>query len=183
VGEPTECRMTKKGLWIKGFLYKDKDRSDRWWEHLQALNSSDSKRRVGFSIQGKIVRRNGKSIDHCWLQDVAITASPVNTNTWAEIVKSLSGEDWCLNPEPIVLTSSGIEPAVKNLDEGKALAAGGQGATIIPESLDEEEKDQSFGKALITYDEAVTELQLQQGYSRVLAKAIADSIFIASVLH
>jgi hypothetical protein len=187
VGEPTACRMTPGGLWVKGFLYKGKQRSDFWWEHLNALEQSDSKRKVGFSIQGKIVRRNGKTIEKCWLQDVAITASPVNTSTWAEIVKSLSAEKWCIHPwKPVTKACSTCKGCMQpsDEDEEKALAATGQGAVLIPESLEGSAKVQTFKSVdRINFSEAVDILQSEKGYSRVTAKAIADSIFTYHGAH
>jgi hypothetical protein len=90
VGEPTECRITKDGLFVKGWLYKDKKAAQDLWEHFNALNKSGSKRKMGFSIEGRVERRNGNVIEKCWIQDIAITPAPVNHTTWAEVVKSLS---------------------------------------------------------------------------------------------
>lgn len=187
VGEPTEARMTSGGLWIKGFLYKGKERSDYWWEHVNALAQSDSRRKVGFSIQGKIQRRNGSTIEKCWLQDVAITASPVNTNTWAEIVKSLSAEAWCVHPWDPTCVGGCCDCTSKSLeseDEEKALSTGGMGRVLSPESLEGGLKVQTY-KSLdrISFAEAVEILQVENGYSRVAAKAIADSIFTANGAH
>lgn len=188
VGEPVACRMTPGGLWVKGFLYEGKQRSDYWWEHLNALEQSNSKRKVGFSIQGKIVRRNGKTIEKCWLQDVAITASPVNTSTWAEIVKSLSAEKWCIHPwKPVskaCSTCKGCSKSCGEESEEKALTAAGQGATLIPESLEGSAKVQTY-KSIdrISFSEAINLLQKEKGYSQITAKAIADSIFTHHGAH
>lgn len=93
VGEPTECKVTSKGLWVKGFLYDNHKISDQIWDLMNSQEATDgSKRRIGFSIEGKVKRRNGSTIDECWIQDIAITPAPVNTTTWAEIAKSLSAE-------------------------------------------------------------------------------------------
>lgn len=92
VGEPTECKITKNGLWVKGFLHKEKEASDDIWEHMNSLAASGSTRKMGFSIEGKIRRRNGNRIDKCWVQNIAITAAPINTKTYADIVKSLNAE-------------------------------------------------------------------------------------------
>jgi hypothetical protein len=183
VGEPTEARITKAGLWVKAFLYKGHQRAEYWWEFINALVQSDAKRKVGFSIQGKVVRREGNSILKCWLQDIAITASPVNTHTWAEIVKSLSGERWCVHPWRSVEKSCKGCPGKgacgqKPVDEAeeKALSAGGMGRAMIPQSLEGGVKSQ-LHKSTISYEESIKMLQIEKGYSRTTAKAIADSIF------
>ena len=90
VGQPTEARVEGRGLWTKGFLFKNHKVADAIWELANSLESSQSKRKLGFSIQGKVLRRAGKTILKCWIQDIAITAAPINTNTWLDVVKSLN---------------------------------------------------------------------------------------------
>jgi len=94
IGEPTECKLTAKGLWVKGFLYEGKKAADDMWEHFTSLSKSGSKRKVGFSIEGRVLRKSGNVIEKCWLQDIAVTPSPVNVTTWAEVAKSLSAQTW-----------------------------------------------------------------------------------------
>ena len=181
VGEPTECKMTPEGLWIKAFLYKGKERSDYWWEHINSLEVNQSSRNVGFSIQGKIVRRQGRTILKCWLQDVAITASPVNTNTWAEVVKSLGAQTWCVHPwdNTCVGGCCTCNKSLDGEDEEKALSAGGMGGSVlVPQSLEGSEKIQTFKSVeRLSYDEAIRYVQAQKGYSFSTAKALTDAIF------
>jgi hypothetical protein len=194
VGEPVEVRLTKAGLWIKALLYKGKERSDYWWEHLTSLEQSKSTRKVGFSIQGKVQRRNGNSITKCWIQDVAITASPVNTHTWAEIVKSLCAEKYCIHPwKSLEKACKGCPgksacetPLVKNIetaspsdeDEEKALTVGGMGRILSPQSLEGSVKSELHkSEDLITAEQAIDYLQKERNYSKNIAKAIVDSIF------
>lgn len=169
VGEPTEAKVTKDGFWIKGFLYKGKECADYWWEHINSLNQSGSKRSVGFSIEGKVKKKSGTKIVSCWIKNVAITANPVNTNTWAEIAKSLSGS-----------------LLIEGEDEEKALSAGSAGGlSMQPESLEGSNKIQTY-KSLsdvptdvsLSFDEYVTVLQMEKGWSRATATAVVDAIFI-----
>lgn len=197
VGEPVECRITEKGLWVKGFLYKGMERADYWWNFLNSLEQSGANRKVGFSIQGKVVRRSGNSITKCWLQHVAITDCPVNTDTWAEIVKSLSEEKFCSQPwqkscsccsedeSCEVAEAHDDECACKikdKEDESKALSAGGMGRMMIPQSLEGSNKVTTY-KSIeelpeIDMDQAVQYLRMEKGYSKAAAEAIADAIFI-----
>ena len=198
VGEPTEARITKAGLWIKGFLYKGQENSDKWWDFLNSLEQSDANRKVGFSIQGKVTRRRGKSILKCWLQDIAITAAPVNTNTWAEIAKSLNTQTWCQHPwRPIEKACKGCpgkcgdvgpvgEPFKKECPgdcedcdcDKKALSAGGQGTMLVPESLEGGVANQTWKSVdRISYEGALEMLQVEKGYSPARARVIVDSIF------
>ena len=165
VGEPTECKVTKNGLWVKGFLFNNHKKADEYWELMNALTASDSNRKVGFSIQGKVKRRAGKEIVECWVQDVAITPAPVNTATWAEIAKSLSAEKWDLSK------ASDCEEE----DEEKALTVSG-GSPLVPESLDGGIKKDRTSKAL-TYDEAVDYLQKSEGLPEGAAAAVANLVF------
>lgn len=189
VGEPLEARITKAGLWVKAFLYKGQERADHWWSLLQALEQSNANRKVGFSIEGKIVRRQGKSILKAWLKDVAITASPVNTHTFADIVKALSTERWCVHPwrtieksckgcpgncSPLPDASSSKE------EEEKALSTGSMGGRLIPQSLEGTTKLQTYKNIeRMDFDEAVEHVRLLKGYSRSTAQAVVDSIFIS----
>jgi hypothetical protein len=191
VGEPTECRVTKAGLWIKAFLYKGQEQSEYWWDLMKAQEQSGATRQIGFSIEGKIIRRAGKSILKCWLKDIAITASPVNTHSWAEIVKSLSAERWCIHPwKPIEKACKGCPgeatcatsiPAMlkEKENEEKALSTV-SGAALRVQSLEGgAPKVQTF-KALpdrVSFEDAVEYLRVEKGLSPVAARAIADVIF------
>lgn len=119
VGQPTECKVTQKGLWVKGFLLKKHQVADSIWELLTSLKESNSSRKVGFSIQGKVLRRNGNKIAKCWIQDIAITPSPVNPTTWAEVAKSLAAQDWTREDRAVV---SNIPPALNKEKISKSLS-------------------------------------------------------------
>jgi len=167
VGEPTECKVTKNGLWVKGFLFNNHKKADEYWELMNSLSASGSSRKVGFSIQGKVKRRAGKEISECWIQDIALTPAPVNTTTWAEIAKSLSADKWAL-------TKSEVADEAEE-DEEKALTAGG-GSPLVPESLEGGVKKDRTCKAL-TYDETVEHLQKSQGLTEEAAVAVANVVF------
>lgn len=193
VGEPVEARMTPAGLWMKGFLYKGKERAEYWWEHINTLAQNASSRKVGFSIQGKVQRREGNTIAKCWLQDVAITASPINTNTWAEVAKSLSAQKWCLHPWQDVCAGGCCTcgPAIKSLSiaptvqeatddkeaEEKALSAGGMGRILMPQSLEGRAKVQTHKSSRISYRDAVEHIRKSRKCSAPVALALADAIF------
>lgn len=163
VGEPVECKLTKNGLWVKGFLYNDKKRADDIWEHMQSLSKTPgSKRRMGFSIQGKVKRREGNVIKECWLQDIAITACPVNTTTWAEIAKSLSAQPW--------------DVSKSQESEEKAMTAGGN--VLVPESLEGKQKeDRDDVNKSLSFEESVVYIKSTTGMSHEAATATARAIF------
>ena len=116
VGEPVKCRVTENGLWVKGFLYKKQEKAQQYWDLIRAQEDEpDSNRRVGFSIQGKVLRRKGNTIEKCWIQDIAITTAPINSNTWAEVVKSLSNAQWSVGVDDAEDINKGdLSTAVRN---------------------------------------------------------------------
>lgn len=187
VGEPTKAEVTSKGLMIECFLYKNHARADQWWSLITAQEASGAKRRVGFSVEGKVIARKGNKITKCWIRNVAITAAPVNTNSWAEVVKSLNERGWgdieksctsCANPE------CGGDLVCK-----KATTTASAGV-LVPESLEGKPSPQIYKSmadipdtAKLSYDECVTVLQLEKGWSRATAQAVVDVAFIQKGLR
>jgi hypothetical protein len=172
VGQPTEAKLTKNGLWVKGFLLKNPDpskesRADFYWNLMKQLEASGSDRKVGFSIQGKVLRRSGNKIEKCWIQDIAITTQPVNTATWAEIAKSLATQKWDLEKE-----------AEKKEEAEKALAVGA-GSPVVPQSLDGSVKNVvTVKKSMLSYEEACAVVKSETGLSNDEAvKAIVNIAF------
>lgn len=124
IGEPRDARATEAGLDIWGVLYEGDSshragcvchgcRADWWWALAETLERSGSSRRIGASVDGKVIKRepgpdaarnpdgshatnpDGSLVGpcdvwECWVGDTALTLMPVNPNTYAEIVKSLS---------------------------------------------------------------------------------------------
>lgn len=90
IGEPTKAEITKKGLYIEGTLYKDSPMAKKVYELAQLLEKSSSTRRLGFSIEGKATERdpmNPKRIIKASITGCAVTFSPKNSHTLAEIIK------------------------------------------------------------------------------------------------
>jgi hypothetical protein len=80
VGVPTEAKVTNKGLYVKGYML-DTEEGRKIIELASALKKAGSDRRIGFSVEGKVIERDRKNPDiitKCWLKDCAITAEPIN---------------------------------------------------------------------------------------------------------
>lgn len=168
IGEPWECRITPRGLFVKGMIYKGKQVADAVWEHIQSLRENpSSQRKVGFSLQGKTLLKKGQTLLKCWIQDVAITTAPINYNTYLDVVKSLSGYE---------------------LD--KAMAAGhaisgqtGGGVHRVESGIstptDEEIKDLGYagGDREVTKKSLVGLIARDRGYSRKTSELLADILF------
>jgi hypothetical protein len=169
VGEPDSVTAGPKQLNMTGLLYGGRDchatpnwscadcRADYWWSLLNALDrarESGARRRVGFSIEGSIQRRSGPVIEKCWLKHIAITANPINTDTYASVVKSLSAQPWCDGSEDrehchCTGCRAGAEVAKKSIHDG------------------------------LTYREAVQWIVREKGWSPVAAEVVARAIFTA----
>jgi hypothetical protein len=78
--------------WAEGYLLEGYTPADELWNLAQALNKTP--RRLGFSVEGKIERRdplNKSTVTRAIVREVAITKAPVNTDTQLNIlVKALS---------------------------------------------------------------------------------------------
>ena len=66
--------------------------ADRIWDLAIALKKSNAPRKVGFSVEGKVLERDGGRIVKAKIYNVAITVNPVNTTcSWDAVVKSFNG--------------------------------------------------------------------------------------------
>lgn len=129
VGQPIDCRVTKEGLWTKGFLFNNHKIADAIWELANALEASQADRKLGFSIQGKVTRRAGRRILKCWIQDIAVTAAPINTHTWLDVVKSLSAtpaEYFCDDTGCFYVSPRQISPVYKSRCDSACVKADAQ---------------------------------------------------------
>lgn len=122
-----EYGIDAPGWSCEGYVLKGTRRSDSIWELAQALREIPDKK-LGFSIEGKIIRRADKTIEMAKMKNVAITNCPVNTDcSWDVLVKSFY--------EP--------ETAMKSMTAGYGVSPGSQsgGGAIRAESLESDAKD------------------------------------------
>jgi hypothetical protein len=94
LGYPTSgTHIDAKGLWVEGELMKGVPLADEIWNVAVALKKSNAPRRLGFSVEGKVMARKGSQITKAKIYNCAITPNPVNVNaTWEAIVKSFAGK-------------------------------------------------------------------------------------------
>ncbi len=97
IGEPEIASVTKDNkLYIEGKLYNT-PLAKSVYALAETLKNSNSKRRLGWSIEGRAVERdpsNPKRITKALITGVAITPSPVNANTYVDILKGNQKEDY-----------------------------------------------------------------------------------------
>lgn len=97
LGYPTKAELRTlpngvRGWYVEGYLLKGSEKAERIWDLANALQKTD--RRLGFSVEGKILERDENSpniVKKAIVTEVAITKCPVNTGTSLTVLaKSLS---------------------------------------------------------------------------------------------
>lgn len=92
LGEPRTAVFKSQKWWTEGNLYRGYAPADRVWELAKAMKKSGARRKLGFSIEGKVLERDGRNrILRAKVRNVAITNCPVNTEcTWEAVTKSFA---------------------------------------------------------------------------------------------
>ena len=134
----------KKALSVEGYLFKHQDRAKAYYNIMKSVKKGRAPR-VHFSIEGKVVERDmahTSRIKKARVTKVALTLDPVNTNTFANLVKSLNADN--VKAEENFLFDQILEFTSNLLKEkiNKAISAG-VGYTSAPAS-------RSGGEAMTT---------------------------------
>lgn len=90
IGEPTKAFISNNQLHIEAELYPWSDMAKNVYTLAKGLANSNSKRTLGWSIEGKAVERdliNPKIVRKAKIFGVAITAMPKNAQTFLDVVK------------------------------------------------------------------------------------------------
>lgn len=86
---------TAKGTIIEGRLFKNHTKAKAVREIMESLGEGD-RGRMGLSVEGRILERdpmNPSIIKKCQITAVALTMNPVNTDTYADIIKSMNASE------------------------------------------------------------------------------------------
>jgi hypothetical protein len=102
IGEPTKAEIRPEGLYIETDLYPSSTVAHDVWELAKTLEHDSKNRRLGYSIEGKVVKRESndpadpgyKHIVKAVITGVAITHMPKNPKTFANIIKGEIDEDF-----------------------------------------------------------------------------------------
>lgn len=133
LGPIDSYKRTPDGLIVEGRLFKHHSKAKSVHEIMSSLGKSDHGR-MGMSVEGKILERSGKDgkiIKKCVINAVALTLSPVNTDTHTDLIKSLNNsEELEIDTEP---ESFSAEQVAELLE--KTLAVGAARAEIPPNQL------------------------------------------------
>lgn len=173
-------KLDKTGLYLGGYLFKNHSKAKAVHEIMSSLSDRD-KGRVGISVEGVIrerAGRDGKIIKKAVITSAALTLNPVNTDTYCDLVKSLSSVEFFSNGiddriEKDEETSESVEKSspVFTVEQvysllQKALGASGAYATSLPQNLSQgdamaqEDLDHEAKKSTLDCDEE--ELQKNQ---------------------
>lgn len=158
VGEPTLAEIRDRKLYIEGELYNESPLARDIYTLADSLKKSGSKRRLGFSIEGSVLERdpmNEKIVKKARITGCAITPTPKNSNTLADIVKGegvdIENYEYEMQENPnggTELIVDVVRPTGEHImvDSNfnitiKALSAGGNGAPLVRASVDGQVKD------------------------------------------
>lgn len=92
IGVIDSYKKSNEGLWLEGRLFKNHSKAKAVHEIMSSLNKADTGR-MGMSVEGVIKERagkDGKIIKKAVIHSCALTMNPVNTDTYASLIKSLS---------------------------------------------------------------------------------------------
>ena len=161
VGEPTKAEIRKDGLYIETKLYPSSPVARDIWELAKTLESDSDTRRLGYSIEGRVLERGSndktkpgyKKITKAVITGVAITHQPKNPKTFANIIKGDIDDDFENEETEETDSKKKISKEEKKYYEGigindKSLDTD-SARPLIKEEVDPKVKVVTFGKAEI----------------------------------
>ena len=182
VGYPDadKCQINNKGFYIEGILLKGSELAKRFWDTAVALKKSGAPRKLGFSVEGKVLKRNdlGKIIK-AKIYNVAVTANPVNpqctfealcksfTNDTSEVEKSL---------EAGYNDANGSALIIQSLDEAFSVLSQAVGDDEVAQKFMLALKNRLNSKTEITKSELILYFQLTKGLSFDESKSLVNTI-------
>jgi len=186
VGEPIDSYIKDNKMFIKGRLYKSKPLARSIYDSIRTLGDEGSDRKVGFSIEGKALKRdpfNPKRITKALITNCAITFNAKNQNTWATISKGQQTEDF-VDYEPNggqvylldVTRGDGTRITVDldfNVKIDKAMSTA-SGAALIKESLNGKIKklQPEILKSIMIISESLNSGQIDRRFKSIITEKI-----------
>lgn len=153
VGEPTKAEIRKEGLYIETQLYPHSQVACDIWELAKTLAKDSKTRRLGYSIEGRVVQRKSddptnpdyKKIIKAVITGVAITHQPKNPKTFANIIKGDIDDDLDNEEEKEEIKEKEVTTDTEEAMDTET------GAALKRESVDDSLKVTTFGKSEV-YD-------------------------------
>lgn len=108
LGYPRVAKLHGDRWYTEGNIIKGYPPADKVWDLAKALRKSNAPRRLGFSIEGKVLERNeGNKIVRAKVRNVAITNCPVNTDcTWDILAKAFASGSEVVDAQKKALVAS-----------------------------------------------------------------------------
>ena len=97
IGEPLGGRIINNKFWVKGKLWSESPEARAFWDKCIEMKESGSTRRPGMSREGKALERdpkNEKHITKAIINNIALTFTPVNFNSYLDFVKGVQEQDF-----------------------------------------------------------------------------------------
>lgn len=97
IGAPLDAKIKDNKFFVKCQLWKKSPEARAFYDKALEMMESGTNRKPGFSIEGKALERdkkNPKKITKALITNVAMTMTPVNANTYADIVKGAQKQDF-----------------------------------------------------------------------------------------
>lgn len=111
IGEPLDAKIKNNELYVKGKLWEKHPLARSFWDTIQIMKESNSTRKPGMSIEGSVIQRdpnNPKRVLKAKINNLAVTMSPKNSNSWLDIVKGKYEEAY-IKPEFDEAANGGAE--------------------------------------------------------------------------
>lgn len=193
LGEPIEAYVKGEEFFIKAKLWEHQPKARAFYDTIVAMKKSGSKRRAGFSIEGKAIEKdpfNPNKILKARIINCAVTLDPVNQNSWLDISKGQQSKDFI---EPVYDEKSyeGSPYLMQyELEDGSVLTVNkdfsikitkvpikktmdtGSMAPLMPESLDKKLTNLESAKAI-----------MKSINSNTINKSIGEKILRKILLH
>lgn len=97
IGEPLDGKIVDNKFWVKGRLWKESPEARAFWDKCIEMKESGSTRRPGMSIEGRALERdpkNEKHITKAIINNIALTFTPVNFNSFIDFAKGVQVQDF-----------------------------------------------------------------------------------------
>lgn len=137
VGLIKSHRRTDAGeLFVKGILLKNLPKAQGVYNLLKALDAEGETRRMGMSIEGKVLHRQNKVIYKAWVKAIALTMDPVNADTHVNFAKSFAGAEYAEQGDSWMTQVDGatLERALSIASSTAGSVTGG--SILTPEALE-----------------------------------------------
>lgn len=140
IGEPTLAKIVPEGLYVETLLYPDSQLAREVYGLAELLQKNSKTRRLGFSIEGKVLERDALDetrILKARLTGLAITHIPKNPATICEIMKGeRDGFDMEWDEEITKGEGIDIDAEEEEEDEAEKSLNTTSGAALTTESLE-----------------------------------------------